>query len=391
MRPGKSQRRLTDDKTRRPLSVPRGTLRPMDWATDGRQHPFTVSYPTGWKGLPFTGGGQALNAHAKEYMARVETEAAGQDFASRRHHYVPQCYLRAWSEDGRRVRVVDTQTGAFRAQGIRDTCVEENFYLAHAPATGAPYNQFERMMAVLDEELARVIRVFSVLRPGDSIETEDFMALGHMMALSRVRTPQLRRMFSIQMEYGVRLTDDDAMAASRTERFWATGGEHGAMILRSMFKGADLMCRRQLEIWDDSNGRFITSDQPIQLEGSGHIHPTLLQASRIWWPISPMRAIALEQYSRGVQVQFEPAGAKVVQRVNGLMVRGRERMLVCMRDQGATLPVGKPMHRRAQAHIRCRPQDDNSCIVGFQTCYGKEPDIAVCELHRPFFDPLAYA
>ncbi|MFF9178153.1 DUF4238 domain-containing protein [Streptomyces sp. NPDC014793] len=87
--------------------------------------------------------------------------ASRRDCVSRRHHYVPQSYLRAWSPDGRRVRVLDTRNGSERLQGLRDTCVRENFYrLAQG---GEAHNQAEAMLAVIDDETARLLRTLHIL------------------------------------------------------------------------------------------------------------------------------------------------------------------------------------------------------------------------------------
>ncbi|MGW7646395.1 DUF4238 domain-containing protein [Streptomyces bobili] len=61
-------------------------------------------------------------------MANVAAAAARRDCVSRRHHYVPRAYMKAWSPDGKRVRVLDTINGFDRLRGLRDTWVRDNFY-----------------------------------------------------------------------------------------------------------------------------------------------------------------------------------------------------------------------------------------------------------------------
>ncbi|MEU7143891.1 DUF4238 domain-containing protein [Nocardia sp. NPDC046473] len=103
-------------------------------------------------------------------MQRVADAASTRDCVSRRHHYVPQSYMRAWSPDRKRVRVLDTRNGIDKLRGLRDTCVQENFYRVTDPDTGQ-HNQVERMLAVIDDETARLLQVLSRWSPGDDFES----------------------------------------------------------------------------------------------------------------------------------------------------------------------------------------------------------------------------
>ncbi|MGW2779572.1 GmrSD restriction endonuclease domain-containing protein [Streptomyces olivaceoviridis] len=83
----------------------------MEWRLVGR-----VANP--WGQVPVPGGGQAVNPRVQEYMANVAAAALRRDRVSRRHHYVPQAYMKAWSSDGRRVRVLDTVNGSDRKEAF---------------------------------------------------------------------------------------------------------------------------------------------------------------------------------------------------------------------------------------------------------------------------------
>jgi hypothetical protein len=127
-----------------------------------------------WGEIPMTGGGRSRTDRAKKYMADVIAQSQRRDAVSKRHHYVPKGYLKAWSPDGKRVEVVDTVTGTQKFQGLGDTSVKEHFYQLF-DADGA-HNQAEKMMSVLDDELVRVVRILLALRPGDDLSFEDFMS-----------------------------------------------------------------------------------------------------------------------------------------------------------------------------------------------------------------------
>ncbi|MET8145654.1 DUF4238 domain-containing protein [Sphaerisporangium sp. NPDC005288] len=129
------------------------------------------SVPNPCGGVTMTADGQSVDPHVQAYMARVAEVAAKRDCVSRRHHYVPQSYLRAWSPDGKRVRVLDTRNGLDKLRGLRDTCVEENFYRVTDPQHG-PHNQVEAMLGVIDDETAVLLQKTAPLGPGDDLQLE---------------------------------------------------------------------------------------------------------------------------------------------------------------------------------------------------------------------------
>jgi Protein of unknown function (DUF4238) len=340
-----------------------------------------------WGEIPMTGGGRSRTDRAKKYMADVIAQSRRRDAVSKRHHDVPKGYLKAWSPDGKRVEVVDTATGAHKFQGLGDTCVKEHFYQLF-DADGA-HNQAEKMMSVLDDELVRVVRILLALRPGDDLSFEDFMSFGHMITLQRTRTPQTRRLMSAWGDWIAQQTWRPG-----TRPFTATSPVlHLSSLFDAMWEGADNMTTRTLELWDDPKGRFITCDAPVQVPHlTTGTRQDLMAAQRIWWPISPTRAVCSSHRTTEEKVTFMQATTLEVDEVRAAMIHGRERVLIATKDQLSSLPVGKRLRKRTQIHLRCEPvPPPQQCRVARFECYAAEPDIALCRNHRPLVNPRLYA
>ncbi|MFC3986628.1 DUF4238 domain-containing protein [Streptosporangium jomthongense] len=204
------------------------------------------SVPNPWGKIPMSAGGRSRVPQVKAYMARVEEAAKRRDCVSRRHHYVPQSYLRAWSPDRKRVRVLDTKNGIDKLRGLRDTCVEENFYRVTDPGNQQPHNQVEAMLGVIDDETATLLEKLRHWAPGDDLSFDDFMSLAVVMGIQRNRTPQSRRHIASMSEWMTR------RAGQPVQKF--TTDYYVDLLFRGLYEAADEISRRQLELWDDPKG-----------------------------------------------------------------------------------------------------------------------------------------
>jgi hypothetical protein len=334
-----------------------------------------------------TGGGRSRTERAQKYMAAVAAQSLRRDTNSKRHHYVPKSYLKAWSADGKRVEVIDTIAGTQKLQGLNDTCVKENFYQLY-DADGA-HNQAEKMMSVLDDELVRVVRVLQALQPGHDLSFEDFMSFGHMITLQRTRTPQTRRLMSA---WGAWI-DRQTWRPGTRPYGGATPVVHLSTLFNAMWDGADNMTTRTLELWDDPKGRFITCDAPVQVPHlTTGTRQDLVAAQRIWWPISPTRAVCSSHRTTEEKVTFMRATTVEVDEIRAAMIHGRERVLIATKDQLSSLPIGKRLPKRTQIYLRCEPvPPPQQCRVARLECYAAEPDIQLCNDHIPLVDPRLYA
>ena len=69
---------------------------------------------------------------------------------SRRHHYVPQMYLRGFADEADLVWVFDRQNNSYLHQGVMNTAVKKDFYTITGP-DGQKNDSVEQMMANMVE------------------------------------------------------------------------------------------------------------------------------------------------------------------------------------------------------------------------------------------------
>jgi Protein of unknown function (DUF4238) len=345
-----------------------------------------------WGKVPVTAGGKSLPGRAREYMDKLLAQQRAHDPVSRRHHYVPKSYLRQWSFDGKRVWTLDTVTRAVKPLGVTDVCVKENFYRV-VGSDGTPHNRVELLFGVVDSELRRVQLLFDNLEDPDSLEFDDLVGLGVSMAVQRMRTFQQRR---LQVQYSKWLVaqnseqnhsiDDDADNPHRLAGFQTE------MLFKAMWEAADVLTTRQIEVWHDPQGRFMTCDAPVLVPFRRNVRPSLMAAPYIIWPVSPGRVVALSNDLMGEKAVIRQATGKLVGIVRDGVEQGRERMIFASEEQRDRLPNGMRFARRAQTRLRCSDRTPSGeyvpppgCCVEWSQAFAAGPDVALCNqgLHSP--------
>jgi hypothetical protein len=357
------------------------------------------SVPNPWGRVPMTAGGTSLPGRARDYVARLAAQSQAEDTVSRRHHYVPQAYLRQWSFDGKRVWTLDTVAGAVRPFGLASVCVEEDFYRV-VGSDGVAHNRVELLFGVVDTELRRVQILFGQLDDPETIEFDDLVGLGVSMAVQRMRTVQARR---LQLQYNAWLVaqnpKDFKQMIATPENPLRVAGIHTELLFRAMWEAADVLTTRQIEVWDDPQGRFLTCDAPVLVPFRSNVRPSLISAPYVLWPVSPYRVVALGNDLQGEKAVIREASSKLVGVVRQAIEQGRERMIFASEEQRERLPQGKKFRRRAQSRLRCsnrRPDGEYvpppGCCVEWCETFAAGPDVVLCDqgLHSPAPDMWSY-
>ena len=345
-----------------------------------------------WGKVPVTAGGKSLSGRARRYMDKLLAQQRAPDAVSRRHHYVPKSYLQQWSFDGKRVWTLDTVGGAVKPLGVNDVCVKEDFYRV-VGSDGAAHNRVELMFGVVDSELRRVQLLIDSLEDPDSLEFDDLVGLGVSVAVQRMRTLQERRLLVqynkwliAQNSHEFKSIEDDADNPHRLAGF------HTEMLFKAMWEAADVLTTRQIEVWHDPQGRFMTSDAPVLVPFRRNVRPSLMAAPYIIWPVSPHRVVALTDDLVGEKAVIRQAIGKLFAIVRDGVEQGRERMIFASEKQRRQLPTGKSFARRAQTRLRCSDRTPSGeyapppgCCVEWSQAFATGPDVALCNqgLHSP--------
>jgi hypothetical protein len=338
-----------------------------------------------WGQVPMTAGGMSLPRRSREYVERLAAQSKAKDVQGRRHHYVPKAYLRRWSPDQKRVWTLDTVTGDVRLRGLASICVEENFYRVIG-RDGAAHNRVELLFGVVDSELCRIQRLFSQLVDPETLQFDDLVGLGVSVAVQRMRTAQQRRLQRQRDAWLVAQNPRDFKSIQNDPgNPHREAGIHTQLLFQAMWDAADVLTSRQIEVWDDPQGRFTTCDAPVLVPFQRNVRPSLMAAPYVIWPVSPHRAVALSNDHQGEKAVMRVATGKLVGMVRLGVEQGRERMIFASDEQHDRFPSRKQFRRRVQSRLRCSDRTPRGeyvqppgCCIEWRETFAAEPDVALC-------------
>jgi hypothetical protein len=257
----------------------------------------------------------------------------------------------------------------------------------------------ELLFGVVDAELRRVQTLFNQLEDPDELEFDDLIALGGTVAVQRMRTRQERRLQQQHHAWLVAQNPRDFKSMNDPENPYRAAAIHTKSLFSAMWKAADVLTTRQIEVWHDPHGRFMTSDAPVIVPFEHNVGPSLLDAPYIIWPISPHRVVALGNDLLGEKAIIREASGTLLGIVRSGVLHGRERMIFASDKQRVRLPQSKSFRRRTQTRLRCsqwtprgKYVEPPGCCVELSYTFAAGPNAALCDqgLHNPAPEMWSY-
>lgn len=213
-----------------------------------------------------------------------------------------------------------------------------------------------------------------------------------------MRTVQQRRLQRQHNTWLVAQNPNEFAPIDDSNNPYSAAGLHTELLFKNMWNAADVLTTRQIEVWHDPRGRFMTCDAPVFAPFEHNVAPSLLDAPYVVWPISPYRAVALGEDLLGEKAVNREATRKLVTIVRRGVLQGRERMVFASQEHHDQLPR-TTFPRRVQTRLRCSQRRPNGeyvkppgCCVELSYTYAAGPDVALCDqgLHRPVPEMWTY-
>jgi Protein of unknown function (DUF4238) len=160
---------------------------------------------------------------------------------SKRHHYLPQFYLKGFTGEGGLLCIFDRKTNTFRKQQPLNTAHEREFYTT-INNQGVKSDGIERMFSGLESVACNVISRLNTRRTAEWKDEQERVSFAIFIAYFYTRIPAFDREQTIFAEhmYRARMKADhlteDAAARSLRQFAQATGEDVDAETIRAVHK-----------------------------------------------------------------------------------------------------------------------------------------------------------
>ncbi len=292
---------------------------------------------------------------------------------SKRHHLLPQLYLRRWADADGQVRLVGTREGRSFIANVADAIVQNNFYSVETD-DGSPPDVIEKALAELEGYAATG---FAALDEGMwPLDDESRTALAHFIALQITRGEVFRATMNMAADkVGKMMLHLTAAHPETLRRLMRETGDGTDPSDAEVAAQAEFLARGEYTIRESQNASaaffletagellesvfacswdlltvtgelpLITADEPIRMwrapgEAPAWMGVGILTAEDITLPLDPMHCLRFSMRMGAPDRVFE-IGDQEVEIINGRTAQAAYRYLVLEKSwqpSGVALP-----------------------------------------------------
>lgn len=279
---------------------------------------------------------------------------------AKRHHLLPQLYLRRWADADGQVRLVDAREGRSFIANVADAVVQNHFYSVETD-DGSPPDIVEKALAELEGYAAKG---FAALDDGMwPLDVESRTALAHFIALQIPRGEVFRATMNRTADQIGKMVLQMAAAHPATlRRLMRETGDGTEPTDEEVAAQAEFLARGEYTIRESQNasvalfletagelvepvfacswdlvtvtgeGRMITADEPIRMWRAPGKAPAwmgvgIFTAEDITLPLDPMHCLRFSM-RMGAPDRVFKIGDQEVEIINGRTAQGAHRYLV---------------------------------------------------------------
>lgn len=282
---------------------------------------------------------------------------------AKRHHYVPQFYLKGFA--GRRgsvdqiVTIPNNKLDEGRPGSVADTAVISNFYTFTPTGEGEASVSVERLLSSVEAKARNALARLALGRlfppqPTDRLALACFLALQFVRGPEQRRSPEASGDMILQIALSKALDEDGDPIGSTTD---SHGGlvmiQSDSHLLALMLDTATALVPyfydRYYTVLEYPGGGLMTSDNPIVLMPDSISHSEgepvgLANASEIYMPLDRMRLLVLIRDSEVGNRFFREMGPDTIDFHNQMIVDHSWAEVYCHPEDwsGASNLIGKP-------------------------------------------------